>query len=123
MRTKSVRCADYQAQGVDVDLARGVLGFPSMEFCAAAQFDLRTAMRPFNLLSGGELARAQVACLLTEAPRYVHSLVPSLFPQERAQTWIGQTIDVSALQIFKEDSLLVPNVKCVTAHFVVFQRT
>ena len=64
-------------------LARGVLDFLSIKFCAAAQFDLHTAMRPFNLLSGGEMARAQVAYLLTEARRCVHSLVPSLFPYDK----------------------------------------
>ena len=53
-------------------------------------FSEHTAMRPFNLLSGGQLARAQVACLLAEARRCAHSLVPCLFPQERAQTWIDR---------------------------------
>ena len=50
-------------------LARRVLGFPrkrEREFCAAAQLGLRTAMRPFGSLSGGEQARAQVARLLDE---------------------------------------------------------
>ena len=47
-------------------LHAGFLVSRAREFCAAAQFDLRTAMRPFGSLSGGEQARAQVARLLDE---------------------------------------------------------
>ena len=36
---------------------------------------------------------------------------------------MDRQIDVPALQIFKEDSLLLPNVECVTAHIVDLSRT
>ena len=55
------------------------------EFCAAAQFVLCTARRPFNSLSGGELDRALVALLHTNcrgasAPDFCKGL-----PQDRVQ--------------------------------------
>ena len=47
-------------------LHAGFLVSRAREFCAAAQLGLRTAMRPFGSLSGGEQTRAQVARLLDE---------------------------------------------------------
>ena len=55
------------------------------EFCAAAQFVLCTATRPFNSLSDGELDRAQVACLLAEGRRCAHSLVPLSLPAKASK--------------------------------------
>ena len=47
------------ASPFDVGLARRVLGFPNKRVLCSEQFELRTAMRPFGSLSGGEKARAR----------------------------------------------------------------